>query len=99
MLMGEAGKYTMYVAARLTGVQAHRLRGFEDAGLPKPARTEAGQRLYPDPEIELINEIAGLEDEGINLRLMHYYQSGSPRSIFNIDANSLETFGQPLFYN
>jgi len=60
-------KYTMGVAVRLTRVPNHRLRRYEEAGLLKPARTEAGQRLYSDADIELIREIAPLEEEGINL--------------------------------
>ena len=63
----EIGKYTMGVTVRLTGVEAHRIRRYEEAGLLKPVRTEAGQRLYSDPEIELIKEIARLEDQGANL--------------------------------
>ena len=63
----KVGKYTMSVAVMLTGVEAHRIRRFEATGLLKPARTKAGQRLCSDPEIELIKEIAKLEDEGINL--------------------------------
>lgn len=58
----------MAVASRLTGVEAHRIRRFEEAGLLKPLRTGAGQRLYSDSEIELVKEIARLEDEGINLQ-------------------------------
>jgi len=57
----------MGVTVRLTGVEAHRIRRYEEAGLLKPARTEAGQRLYSDSEIELIKEIARLEDQGANL--------------------------------
>jgi DNA-binding transcriptional MerR regulator len=63
----QISKYTMGVAVRLTGVEAHRIRRFEENGLLEPARTEAGQRLYSDSEIELIKEIARLEDQGINL--------------------------------
>jgi DNA-binding transcriptional MerR regulator len=63
----EIAKYTMGVAVRLTGVGAHRIRRFEGNGLLAPARTEAGQRLYSDSEIELIKEIARLEDQGINM--------------------------------
>jgi len=63
----EVGKYTMGVAVRLTGVEAHRIRRFEEASLLEPKRTEAGQRLFTDSEIELIKEIAKLEDEGANL--------------------------------
>lgn len=64
----EVGKYTMSVATRLTGVEPYRIRRFEGAGLLKPARTEARQRLYSDSEIKLIKEVARLEDEGINLQ-------------------------------
>jgi DNA-binding transcriptional MerR regulator len=62
------GKYTMSVTVRLTTVNAHRIRRFEQVGLLRPARTEAGQRLFSDIEIRLIREIAKLEREGINLR-------------------------------
>jgi len=61
------GKYTMLVTTMLTGVEAHRIRRFEEAGLLKPARTETGRRLYSDDEIELVREVARLESEGINL--------------------------------
>lgn len=74
MSAGESGseprgiaKYTMLVAVRLTGVVAYRIRRFEECGLCQPARTESGQRLYSDVEIELIKEISSLEAEGINL--------------------------------
>jgi len=60
-------KYTMGVAVRLTGVEAGRIRRFEEAGLLEPKRTEGGQRLFTDSEIELIKEVAKLEDEGANL--------------------------------
>ncbi|MCX7912153.1 MAG: MerR family transcriptional regulator [Dehalococcoidales bacterium] len=63
----EVAKYTMGVTVRLTGVEAHRIRRYEEAGLLKPQRTEAGQRLYSDSEIALIREIAALERQGANL--------------------------------
>ena len=64
----EVGKYTMSVSVMLTGAAAHRIRSYENAGMLKPTRTRAGQRLFSDSEINLIKEIARLEDEGINLR-------------------------------
>lgn len=60
-------KYTMGVAVRLTGVEAGRIRRFEDAGLLEPKRTRGGQRLFTDAEIDVIKEIAKLENEGANL--------------------------------
>ena len=61
------GKYTMSVTVMLTGVVAHRIRRFEHGGLLDPYRTEARQRLFSDNLIELIKEIAKLEDQGINM--------------------------------
>ena len=58
----------MLVTVRLTTVNAPRIRRFEQFGLISPARTEGGQRLFSDTEIELIREIALLEREGANLR-------------------------------
>jgi DNA-binding transcriptional MerR regulator len=63
----EIAKYTMGVTVRLTRIEAYRIRRFEQADILTPARTEARQRLYSDSEIELIREIARLEDQGINL--------------------------------
>ncbi len=63
----EMAKYTMGVTVRLTRIEAYRIRRFEQAEILSPARTEARQRLYSDSEIELIREIARLEDQGINL--------------------------------
>lgn len=63
----EIGKYTMGVTVRLTRIQAYRIRRYEQAEIISPVRTETRQRLYSDSEIELIKEIARLEDQGINL--------------------------------
>ncbi len=60
-------KYTIGVVVRLTGVEAGRIRRFEEAGLITPIRTESNQRLFTDSEMSLIKEIATLEDEGANL--------------------------------
>ena len=59
--------YTMANAVRLTGVEAHRIRRYEEGGLLTPERTEGHQRLFSDDDIELIMEAAKLEDEGINV--------------------------------
>ena len=60
-------KYTMGIAVRLTGVAAGRIRRYEESGLLEPERTQGGQRLFRDSDIDLIKEIAKLEDEGSNL--------------------------------
>lgn len=63
----KVGKYTMSVAVMLTSVEAHRIRRFEQGSLINPLRTESGQRLFSNEGIELIREIATLEDQGINM--------------------------------
>jgi MerR family transcriptional regulator, glutamine synthetase repressor len=57
----------MSVTVMMTGVAAHKIRRFEEFGLCNPARTGSKQRLYSDNDVELIREIAVLEEEGINL--------------------------------
>jgi len=59
--------YTMAIAVKLTGVESHRIRRYEEGGLLTPKRTEGNQRLFSADDIELIIEIAKLEDEGINI--------------------------------
>jgi len=63
----ELAKYTMAVTVKLTQVEAHRIRRYEQTGILKPLRTEGQQRLFSNIEIELITEIARLESKGINL--------------------------------
>jgi DNA-binding transcriptional MerR regulator len=60
-------KYTMAVAVILTGVEAHRIRRYEGAGIIEPARTEAGQRLFCDTELVIIKEAFRLGAKGINI--------------------------------
>ena len=61
------GVYTMGVVVRLTGIEAHRIRRYEEGGLVQPSRTNGRQRLYADHEIQTIRQIAEMEDQGINM--------------------------------
>ncbi len=58
----------MSVAVKMTGVDSHRIRKYEEARLLTPARTPGGQRLFSDRDIAQIREIAALEREGVNLK-------------------------------
>lgn len=60
-------RYVISVAARLAGVTPAQLRGFERAGLIKPARTEGRVRLYSDADLDRTRRIAELRDRGVNL--------------------------------
>jgi MerR family transcriptional regulator/heat shock protein HspR len=42
------------------------LRRFEEAGLLDPAREDGKNRLYSDENIEVLEEIVELADQGIN---------------------------------
>ena len=59
--------YTMATAVKLTGIEAHRIRRYEQGGLLEPERTGGNQRLFSIDDIERIKEAAKLENEGINV--------------------------------
>jgi DNA-binding transcriptional MerR regulator len=59
--------YTMAVAVKLTRIEPHRIRRYEEGGLLTPTRTEGNQRLFSDSDVEIIIQAAKLEDEGINV--------------------------------
>lgn len=61
------GLYPISVAAEMTGLGAHTLRGYERAGLLQPARTGGGMRLYSPRDVTLVRRAAALAAEGINL--------------------------------
>ncbi len=55
-------------AARRLGVSAKALRVYEERGLVKPLRTEAGWRTYGPEEQARVKEIVGLRSLGLSLR-------------------------------
>jgi DNA-binding transcriptional MerR regulator len=59
--------YGISVAAELTGVSPQALRGYEARGLLDPARTGGGTRRYSGHDIDRINRITGLLEDGLNL--------------------------------
>lgn len=59
--------YTMAIAVKLTSVEPHRIRRYEEGGLLLAERTEGNQRLFSQRDIEIIRQAAKLEDEGINV--------------------------------
>ena len=55
------------VAAELTGMHPQTLRVYEQKGLVTPGRSRGNTRLYSQGDIERLNLISKLTDEGINL--------------------------------
>lgn len=59
--------YVISVAAELAGVHPQTLRIYERKGLLSPARTGGGSRRYSQADIELLQRIQELTNEGLNL--------------------------------
>ena len=59
--------YMISVAAELAGVHPQTLRIYEQKGLVSPQRTRGNTRMYSQADIERLQLINELADEGINL--------------------------------
>ncbi|MDO4405141.1 MAG: MerR family transcriptional regulator [Atopobiaceae bacterium] len=59
--------YMISVAAELTGMHPQTLRVYEQKGLVTPGRSRGNTRLYSEGDIERLNLISKLTEEGINL--------------------------------
>jgi MerR family transcriptional regulator/heat shock protein HspR len=59
--------YMISVAARLTGMHPQTLRVYESRGLVSPQRSGGNTRLYSQADIEQLELIGKLTNEGINL--------------------------------
>jgi MerR family transcriptional regulator/heat shock protein HspR len=59
--------YNISVAAELTNVHPHALRGYEAKGLLDPHRTNGGTRRYSGNDLERIRRITTLLAAGLNL--------------------------------
>ena len=59
--------YMISVAAELAGVHPQTLRIYEQKGLVSPQRTRGNSRMYSQADIERLQLINELTDEGINL--------------------------------
>lgn len=59
--------YVISVAAELAGMHPQTLRIYERRGLVQPARTSGGNRRYSDADIEQLQRIADLAEQGMNL--------------------------------
>ena len=63
----DRGVYGISVAAGLVGTGVQNLRAYEARGLVTPDRTAGGTRLYSVDDVERLQRIAALLDDGLNL--------------------------------
>ena len=63
----ERALYIISVAAELAGVHPQTLRIYERKGLIEPKRTEGRSRRYSDRDIDLLQHIQELTNEGVGL--------------------------------
>jgi len=61
------GVFAISVAAEMTSMQIQNLRVYERRGLLDPDRTPGGTRLYRPADIERLQHIGELLDQGLNL--------------------------------
>ena len=59
--------FVISVAAELAGMHPQTLRIYERKGLIDPYRTPGGTRRYSQEDIDRLNEIQTLTDQGLNL--------------------------------
>lgn len=59
--------YMISVAADLAGLHPQTLRIYESKGLVSPKRTRGNTRMYSQADVERLELISHLTDEGINL--------------------------------
>lgn len=65
-------KYSIAVAADLSGVPQQQLRRMEDSGLVHPRRTHGNTRRYSDADLDQIASVAQLGEAGVNAAGIHY---------------------------
>ena len=59
--------YNIGAVSKLTGLPVWTLRWIEKRELLRPQRTEGNQRLFSDEDVELLQQIRDLMEEGVNL--------------------------------
>lgn len=59
-------KYSIAVAADISGVPQQQLRRMEDSGLISPQRSQGNTRRYSDNDLRQIAAISDLADDGVN---------------------------------
>ncbi|HEX6516241.1 MAG TPA: MerR family transcriptional regulator [Nocardioidaceae bacterium] len=59
--------YTIGQVASLLGIQPAVLRRLDEQDIVRPGRSEGGQRRYSKDDVERLNEVLDLTEEGVTL--------------------------------
>ena len=82
--------FVISVAAELAGMHPQTLRIYERKGLIEPFRTSGGTRRYSQEDIDRLNQIQELTDQGLNLegvkQVIEYQGRGQRRVVDYGDA-------------
>ncbi|HEY7419315.1 MAG TPA: MerR family transcriptional regulator [Ktedonobacteraceae bacterium] len=65
-------KYSIGIVSKMIGVPPQMLRRYEEAGLLEPVRLDGKNRLYSDENVETLEEIVELSEQGINVVGIRY---------------------------
>ncbi len=63
----ESAVYPIGLVEKITGLSGRKIRYYERCGLLNPERTEGKHRLYTKVEVDRLNEIKALREQGMNL--------------------------------
>ena len=67
MTVRAQGVFAISVAAQMVRMEVQNLRVYERRGLLNPDRSEGGNRLYSEADIEVLHRIRELLADGLNL--------------------------------
>ena len=91
------GVYGISVTSELSGVGPQTLRLYERRGLLTPSRTDAGTRRYSDDDLQRLQRITELVDQGVNLAgIAHILDLETRNSQLESDYTQLEVLNARL---
>jgi DNA-binding transcriptional MerR regulator len=68
--------YTINEVAQEANLHPQTLRNWEKHGLLKPQRISGNQRVYMREDLERIEKICQLKDEGFNIKAIKHFLNG-----------------------
>src|SRR3990172_11516147 len=91
-------RYNLAYVMQETGIKADTLRAWERRyQLPQPQRTEGGQRLFSDHDIQAVKWLLERQNEGIRIsQAVELWHEMESRATDPLPASSAEPLQQPV---